>query len=162
MLATGTEAGIGAALRRLAAMPGFLQAAIAAAPRATLTMQGGNGTFALVEQACHLRDLEREGYLVRARRILAEEAPALEPFLGDVVARERDYLAQDAAAAARDFAEARADLVALLAKATPRELARTATFEGERITLAGMVGMIEEHDAGHRAEIERLRATVAR
>jgi hypothetical protein len=162
MLATGAEAGIGGALQRVAAMPAFLQAAIDAAPPGALTARGSNGTFALVEQACHLRDLEREGYLVRVRRILAEEAPALEPFLGDVVARERDYLAQDAQRAARDFARARAELVALLAKATPRELARIATFEGERITLAGLVGMIEEHDAGHRAEIEHLRATVAR
>jgi hypothetical protein len=162
MLATEAEAGIGAALERIAAMPAYLRAAIEAAPRDALTVRGAGSTFALVEQACHLRDLEREGYLVRARRILAEEDPELAPFFGDVVARERDYLAQDALAAARDFAAARAELVALLAAAAPSQLERTGTFGGERITLARLVAMIEEHDAGHRAEIELLRGGAAR
>jgi hypothetical protein len=162
MLATEPEAGIGAALERLAAMPALVCGAVEAVPRPVLTVRGANGTFALVEQACHLRDLEREGYLVRARRILAEDLPELAPFQGDVVARERDYLAQDAAAAARDFAAARAELVALLAKATPAELRREALFDGERTTLGGLVAMIGEHDAEHRAEIEALRDGAAR
>src|SRR5215813_8698854 len=111
MLATDTGTGIHAALQRLAAMPAYVSAAVDAAPGAALTVRGPGDTFALVEQACHLRDLEREGYLVRARRILAEDLPELTPFFGDAVARERDYLAQDAAAAARDFTAARAELV---------------------------------------------------
>jgi hypothetical protein len=162
MLATQQESGVGAALARIAAMPAFLQSALAAAPAASLAARGENEMFALVEQACHLRDVDRDAYLVRVRRTLAEDEPTLAPFFGDVVARERDYLAQDAHAAARDFAAARAELVALLAGVTPEQFERTAMFGGGRTTLRGLVGMIEEHDRGHREEIERLRSTVAR
>jgi hypothetical protein len=161
MLATESGTAISAALERLAAMPTYLRAAVDAAPREALTVRGANDTFALVEQACHLRDVEREGYLTRARRILAEELPELVPFFGDVVARERDYLAQDAFAAAHDFAAARAELVALLRQVTPEQLGREGRFGGERITLRRLVAMIEEHDAGHRVEIEGLRTGTA-
>ena len=139
-------------------MPRVVTEAITGADKATLVRRGEGGTFSLTEQACHLRDLEREGYLVRVRRILAENDPALAGFEGDVVARERDYLAQDAPAAGRDFAAARSELLALLAGVDEADLARAAMFEGRRITLAGLVAMIEEHDHGHRAEIERLLA----
>jgi len=162
MLATRQESGIGAALARIATMPAFVQSALRAAPVRSLAARGDGEMFALVEQACHLRDVDRDGYLVRVRRILAEDEPTLAPFFGDVVARERAYLAQDAHAAARDFAAARAELVALLAGVAPAGLERTAMFGGGRITLRGLVGMIEEHDRGHREEIERLRSTVAR
>lgn len=145
----------------LAAMPRFLQEAVAAADARSLARPGPGGTFSLVEQACHLRDLEREGYLVRVRRILDEETPALAGFDGDAVARERDYPAQDPREAARDFAAARAELLALLASVDPSRAARTALFDARRITLAGLVAMIEEHDRGHREEIAALTAVKA-
>jgi hypothetical protein len=138
------------------AMPRFVQQAIEAAGTEALGKRGPGGTFSLREQACHLRDLEREGYLVRIRRIFAEESPALEGFDGDAVAQARDYPAQDARAAARDFAAARAELVALLEPMDAHDAAREATFGGERITLAGLVAMIEDHDRGHREEIAAL------
>jgi DinB family protein len=140
----------------IAAMPRFLEEALEAAGATALGRRGPGGTFSLREQACHLRDLEREGYLVRVRRILAEESPVLEHFDGDAVARARDYPAQDARAAARDFATARADLVALLEPLDARAAAREARFGGQRITLAELVAMIEAHDRGHREEIAAL------
>jgi len=142
----------------IAAMPRFLQQAIDSAGAAALGRRGAGDTFSLREQACHLRDLEREGYLVRVRRILAEDVPALEGFDGDAVAKARDYPSQDAQAAAREFAAARAELLALLEPLDARQAAREATFGGERITLAGLVAMIEEHDRGHRDEIAALAA----
>jgi hypothetical protein len=90
------------------------------------------------------------------RRILAEETPTLAGFDGDAVARERDYPAQDARQAARDFSAARAELVALLKSVDGPRAQRTAMFDGQRITLAGLVEMIEEHDRGHRDEIAAL------
>jgi DinB family protein len=147
-------------IARLAAMPAFLAAAIVAAAGAT-TRRTRGGDFALVEQACHLRDLDREAFLVRARRMLAETLPELEPFQGDVVAQERNYLAQDAERATRDFAAARAELVTLLAGLTAGELEREALFAGERITLRGLAGMVAAHDGEHRGQIERLLAELA-
>ena len=140
----------------IAAMPRFLEEAVAGADAGMLARRGPGGTFSLTEQACHLRDLEREGYLVRVRRILAEETPQLAGFDGDAVARERDYPSQDARRAARDFSAARAELVALLDSVDGERAQRTAVFDGRRITLSGLVEMIEEHDRGHREEIAAL------
>jgi hypothetical protein len=143
-------------LDHIAEMPRYLQAAVDASDADQLSVRGPGETFSIREQACHLRDLEREGFHVRVRRILEEDAPDLEGFDGDAVAKARNYPAQDARAAARDFAAARAELVALLRRATPAQLAREATIFGKRITLSDLVAMIDEHDRGHRAEIEAL------
>lgn len=158
MPAVGTLAD---SIERLKSMPAFVEAALAKAPPAAFTRRAADDSFALVEQACHLRDVEREGYLVRVRRILAEDTPALEGFDGAAVAKARDYLAQDARRAAQEFAAARSEVVALLAATTPETLARTATFAGRRITLAELVGMMEEHDREHRGEIEHLLGELA-
>jgi hypothetical protein len=151
------------AIEALAAMPAFLAAAIDSLAPALLTRRPAEDAFAMVEQACHLRDLEREGYVARARRMLAEEMPGLEGFDGAAVAGERGYLAQDARLACREFAQARSELVALLAPLSEAELAREATFEGRRITLRDLAAMASDHDRVHRAEIaELLRALRAR
>ena len=158
--ATGVpRADVAAALARIAAMPAVLRDALDRVPAALHARRPAGGEFALVEQACHLRDLDREAFIVRARRILAETLPELEPFDGDAVARERGYLAQDAAAAARDFATARAELAAFLAAVDAAGLAREGRFCGGRITLGQLVLMIDEHDREHRAQIEALAAS---
>jgi DinB superfamily len=146
------------AVARLAAMPAALDAAIASVEPADLVRQPAPGEFSLVEHACHLRDLEREGYLVRVRRMLSEREPALEPFDGGAIAAARDYRRQDSAAAARAFAFARAELVALVAPLTPAQLAREGTFGDRRICLADVIAMMVEHDREHREEFEQLLA----
>ena len=148
--------GLQDAMASLSAMPDYLEAALRAADPGELLLRPAEDGFSLVEQACHLRDLEREGYLVRVRRILAEDVPALEGFDGAAVAKARNYLEGDAHAAARDFAAARRESIAILAPLGEAQLARAATFDGKRITLAGLVAMMCDHDRGHRAEIEAL------
>lgn len=143
-------------IQRLDAMPAFLEAAIVAAARDDLVSRPGDDEFSLVEHACHLRDLEREGYLVRVRRVLAEDQPALEPFDGAAVAAARDYLRQDALIAAREFAVARRELARLLAALTGDELRREARFGGRSLCLGDLIAMMVEHDRGHHEEIERL------
>jgi hypothetical protein len=143
-------------LDRIAEMPRYLEAAVESAEGGQLSVRGPGETFSIREQACHLRDVEREGYLVRVRRILAEDVPDLPGFDGGAVAAERDYNSQDARAAARDFGIARAEVVSILSRATPAQLAREALMFGKRITLSGLVAMIDEHDRGHREEIEAL------
>jgi len=156
-----TPVALAAAVERLGAMPTFLASALASVPPAELTHQPQPGHFALVEHACHLRDLEREGYLARVRRMLAEREPALAPFDGDAVAAARDYPSQDGFAAAREFAAARAQALSLIAPLTAEELAREATFGDERVCFADVIAMMVAHDAEHRAEIERLVAGIA-
>ena len=143
-------------LERLGAMPAFVEAALHEAGEENLGLRPSDEVFALVEQACHLRDLEREGYLVRVRRMLGEKEPVLEAFDGQAVAAARDYARQDAHAAAQDFAVARRELVAVVGALPADDLKREAIFEDKRITLADLVGMIDSHDNEHREEIERI------
>src|ERR1041384_8581627 len=63
--------------------------------------------FSALEQACHLRDIEREGYTVRLRRLLDEDEPVLADVNGAQLARVRDYQSQDLVAALEAFAQAR-------------------------------------------------------
>jgi hypothetical protein len=151
-----TRMGLAESVERLESMPTFLEAAIASVAPADLKAQPGPGEFSLVEHACHLRDLEREGYLVRVRRMLAESEPALEPFDGGAIAAARDYPSQDARRAAQDFAAARREATRAIAALTPGQLVLEGTFGGRRVCFADVIAMMVGHDAEHRAEIERL------
>jgi hypothetical protein len=148
--------GLAESIERLDSMPEFLEAALAAATREERQFRPDAESFSLVEHACHLRDLEREGYLVRVRRMLDEQGPALDSFDGAAVAAARDYPAQDAGIAAQEFAAARRELTGLLAPLTDEDLKREATFAGKRICFADLVAMMVDHDRGHREEIEAL------
>ena len=137
-------------------MPRILRDAIAGASAGELRMRAAPGGFCLIEQACHLRDLELEGYAFRMRRMLEERDAVLAGFEGDVVARERNYMVQDPRDAAAEFAIARGDFVARAEALTEAQWARTATFGGNTITVRDLVSMMVEHDEGHRAEIAAL------
>jgi hypothetical protein len=143
-------------IERLQEMPAFLEGALDAVPADEFLSRPAAGEFSLVEQACHLRDLERDGYLVRVRRILSETLPTLENFDGVAVANARNYMAQDARIAAQEFAAARREVTGILAATTPDDLERQAIFDERRISLRDLVAMMEAHDRGHREEIERL------
>ncbi|HEY4999801.1 MAG TPA: hypothetical protein VII36_11680, partial [Usitatibacter sp.] len=52
--------GLPQAIETLAGMPGFVLAALDAAARDELALHPAQDAFSLAEQACHLRDLERE------------------------------------------------------------------------------------------------------
>jgi hypothetical protein len=149
-------------IERLDSMPVFVEAAVASASPDRLRFKPSPEDFSLLEQACHLRDLEREGYLVRLRRMLAEKRPVLASFDGAAVAAERDYLSQDARIAAQEFSAARRELTGLLAPLTAHDLAREAVFEERAISLGDLLAMMLEHDRGHRAEIEALLGSGAR
>src|SRR3954454_22270317 len=47
--------------------------------------------FTAIEQLCHVRGIEIEGYQVRLRRILQEDPPSLPSIDSEAVARQRDY-----------------------------------------------------------------------
>ncbi len=155
-VATETGFELALAMARLREMPAFLEGALARMEPSAVMRCPSPGAFSLGEHACHLRDLEREGYLVRVRRLIAEERPALAGFDGDAVAAARDYPSQDARVAARDFAAARGELLSLLAPLTASHLALPATFQGEPVTFAAVVAMIVQHDREHREEIGGL------
>jgi hypothetical protein len=137
-------------------MPEFLDAALAEAGEERL-QAARRGRVLPARAACHLRDLEREGYLVRLRRMLAEKAPAAAGFDGGRDRPGARLPAQDAQRSPRrNSPAAGASWWALLAPLTESDLAREGTFMGRPVCLADVIAMMVEHDRGHREEIARL------
>ena len=150
-------------LATLAAFPDRLQAHYAAIPAgferwAPPTWDGiPSEHFTALEQLCHVRDIEVDGYHVRLRRTLDESHPALASIDSEAVAIERGYVDQDAKAALAAFREARAGTLALLADVTPDQWRRTADFEGYGVvTLQGLVHFLCSHDQQHLAGLQWL------
>jgi hypothetical protein len=115
--------------------------------------------FSFVEHACHLRDIEREGYAARIERILSEELPALADINGRRLAAERRYNEQRFEDGLEEFAEARGHNTAVLRGATEEQLRRRGLFgDAGEVTLARMASMMYEHDAEHLEELRALRA----
>jgi hypothetical protein len=119
--------------------------------------------FSATENVCHLRDIEEEGYSVRIRRLINETEPHLADLDGARLARERDYNSQSMWEALQSFTRARSQNVVALRQLPPESLQRGGTFEGAgRITLCQLLFMMQEHDAGHITELERLARVATR
>lgn len=118
-----------------------------------------DGGFSFVEHACHLRDIEREGYEERILRILSEELPTLADVDGRKLAAERRYSEQRFEDGLVAFSETRESNVSALRAATEEQLRRRGVFEGVgEITLARLASMMYEHDAEHLEELRALRS----
>lgn len=117
--------------------------------------------FTPIEQVCHVKDIEIEGYHERLRRVLEEANPLLASLDGEALARERRYAAADAEEVIAQFRDARAKTIELVRKLTPQQLLRTAEFEGHRVTLRGLVHNLCSHDQQHLAGIQWLLARMA-
>ncbi len=113
-----------------------------------------------IEQICHVRDIEVEGYSVRFHRTRTEVQPVLPDLPGESMALERNYAAADPAAALRDFAAARMHTVDTIRGFAPAELSREALFEGRRTTLAGLVHFLCSHDYQHLSGLQWLLAKI--
>jgi hypothetical protein len=145
-------------LENLAEMPRRLRTAAAElAGKERFRPSADPLAFSVVEHACHLRDLEEEGYTLRIRRILREDDPELADFDGAVVAAGRDYLTQDLATALRDFESARKSNIETLSALPASALDRTGQLAGKgTVTLHHLAQLMLEHDAGHSAELRDL------
>jgi hypothetical protein len=85
--------------------------------------------FTPIEQVCHVKDIEIDGYHERFRRTLEESNPFLIPLDGEALARERLYSTADTAAVFAQFRDARTETIKLVSKLTPQQLKRAAEFE---------------------------------
>jgi hypothetical protein len=117
--------------------------------------------FSVLEQVCHLRDLEREGYRIRIKKLLTEDQPILPDFDGSRIARERNYNAHDFESACREFAREREENVCVMKTLSPNQLNRSGVLEGVgAITLERLVLLMHEHDQSHRNELKHLRERI--
>ena len=150
-------------LSTLAAFPDQLEAHFAAFPPefrhwAPPSWDGvPSEALTALEQLCHVRDIEIDGYHVRLRRMLDEDRPLLVSIDGDALAIERRYndaYASDVLAAIR---EARRETLDLVSHLTPEQLARTGEFDGYgSLTVRGLVHYLCSHDQQHLAGMQWL------
>jgi hypothetical protein len=95
--------------------PDEVAALVGGLSRQTLIARNSPDEFSALENICHLRDIEVEGYTPRINRILNEPHPVLPDIDGALLAIERDYNSQSLTEAFDAFARARQENVAALA-----------------------------------------------
>ena len=150
-------------LSALEAFPSQLEAHYAAIPSgftqwAPSSWEGvPSEPLTALEQVCHVRDIEIDGYHVRFQRTRDESHPTLASIDTDALVIERAYATSDAVQALLDFRAARARTVALLAGLEAEQFDRTAVFEGYgAVTLRGLVHYLCSHDQQHLAGLQWL------
>lgn len=113
--------------------------------------------FSALENICHLRDIEVEGYGERIKRILDEAEPSLPDIDGARLAVERDYNKDDLDSAFIAFSNARRKNIELVRSLNADQLARKGNLEGAGlISLRSLLEMMEEHDQGHLADLSMI------
>jgi hypothetical protein len=113
--------------------------------------------FTALEQVCHVRDIEIEGYQVRFRRTLEENRPLLASIDSEALARQRHYGRSDVRQAFADFRSAREATVSMLRGLDAAKFSRTAVFEGYGpVTLRGLVHYLCSHDQQHLSGLQWL------
>lgn len=150
-------------LAALAQFPDLLEAHYAAIPRGFAHWAPGSWEgipsepFTPIEQLCHVRDIEIDGYHVRLRRALREERPVLPAIDGEALARERGYASADAARVCSSFRVARGETVRLIAQLSGEQLERTAMFaEHGLVTVRALIHFLCSHDQQHLAGLQWL------
>jgi len=150
-------------LSALAAFPSQLEAHYAAIPDAFRhwappSWEGvPSEAFTAIEQLCHVRDIEIEGYHVRFRRTLAESHPTLASIDSEPLAIERAYGTADAAKVLADFRLARVQTMEIISNLSDAQLARTAVFEGYGpLTMRSLIHYLCSHDQQHLAGLQWL------
>jgi hypothetical protein len=128
-----------------------------------LRWRNSDDEFSALENVCHLRDIEAEGYAIRIDRILDETNPFLADIDGGRLAIERSYKDQDPNLALRDFIGARTKNLEKLRGVDTEDFEREGTLQGVGlVTLKRLLEMMCEHDEGHIEELRVLRQTLKR
>lgn len=115
--------------------------------------------FSVIENVCHLRDIEIEGYTIRISRILNENNPLLPDIDGGRLAVERQYNSQSLAEALQSFSDARNLNTQKLRGLTMEQFDRAGTLqEVGVVTIGKLLMMMLHHDADHVREVTSLLA----
>ena len=152
-----------ATLQSLALFPDQLDAFYAAIParRTHWKPPSWDGipseSLTAIEQICHVRDIEIDGYQVRIERTLAERNPELTSIDTYELAKSRDYAHENPAEVFASFRRARRQTVERIAGLDAASLERRALFEGYGwVTVRGLVHYLCSHDQQHLAGLQWL------
>jgi DinB superfamily len=110
-----------------------------------------------IEQICHVRDIEIEGYQVRIERTLTQINPFLPSIDTDGLAKSRAYGSSNVEEALDTFERARAKTIELIAGLKLEQFDRIAMFEGYgAVSLRSLVHYLCSHDQQHLAGLQWL------
>ncbi|SHF37624.1 DinB family protein [Pedobacter caeni] len=113
--------------------------------------------FSAIEQICHIRDIETDGYHQRIQAILTENNPELASVAGYELAIQRDYKNADLKETITAFQEARKKTIAMIEAIDDEQWNRPAYFEGYgNITLRSLLHFLCSHDLEHLASLRWL------
>ena len=128
---------------------------------AQLTWKPSSDRFSIRETIWHLRDVDREGFLPRLRRVLDEDSPFLPDVDGARLARERRYNDLDGTVALDDLKRGRRSAGEVLRTLNAVQLARPAELEQVgTITLGDLLDRWLLHDSEHLVDLEQLRQKI--
>ena len=139
--------------------PDRLKIALAGIPKKLLTWRPAPGKWSIHEIVCHMRDAEREGYLYRYTKILAEDNPTLPDVDGDKLALERQYGRMNMREALRDWRAARKEVLAILKRVKAHQWQRIGTHEflGPMSLETVLQRQALGNDEAHLAQIEDIK-----
>jgi len=152
-----------ATLSALESFPQLLEDQIRAVPPAYLDWRPPSWEgipsepFTALQQLCHVRDIEIDGYHVRLRRMLDEQAPTLDSIDSFALVEPRRYAEADPTAVLGQIRDARSHTLALIAGLGEPELGRAGFFEGYgKLTVKALIHYLCSHDLQHLAGIQWL------
>lgn len=150
-------------LKILAETPARLKAALKGVPKKLQLWTPGPGKWSILEIVAHLRDMERDAYIERYRRILSEENPTLPDLDGDVIALRDDYRGMKLPEVLRDWTRLRRESLKILKSVKGAQWERIGTHE-----TAGplsMTALLRRHaignDEAHLGQIEAIKKRAA-
>ncbi|MBI4484215.1 MAG: DinB family protein [Acidobacteria bacterium] len=143
----------------LQSTPDQLKAAVAGLPPRLLRWTPAPGKWSILEIVCHMRDMERDAYRARYRRVLEEENPRLMDIDGDALAQELDYRSMKLGEVLRDWRRLRKENLKLLRKVSDAQWRRAGQH-----SVAGWMTMEDflkrqavGNDRAHLSQIESIK-----
>jgi DinB superfamily len=113
--------------------------------------------FTAIEQICHVRDIEVEGYQLRFERMLREDSPRLSSLDGAALAVAKRYSTADPETVFEEIRQARRRTLDLISNLAEAQLVRRGEFEGYgEVTVRGLIHYLCSHDQQHLAGLHWL------
>jgi hypothetical protein len=114
--------------------------------------------WSIKEIMCHLRDMEREAYLARYKKLLTEDYPTLPNVDQNRIADEGDYINQDTKTALEDFKRLREETIQTLESAPPEAWLRGGVHETDGpMTVDALVHrQIKGNDLNHLVQMKDI------
>jgi hypothetical protein len=114
-------------------------------------------SFNAIEQICHVRDVEIDGYHIRFQQMLNETNPTLENLDGYALVQQNNYAQSDPARVLKDIRTARKKTLQLIENLTETELERIGYFEGYgQLTVKSLSHYLCSHDQQHLSGLQWL------